>query len=181
MMICSTVSATARRKLPSSAFWMASISAILSSVIGFSSVAGEASQLHPSRPVPMATSSPRRACVGLVAGRSDAPLAPISTITADANRRFTSVLQGRTMITYFSTRCGDCALKSRCTPAKERRVRRWKHEAVIDAMLARLEHASEAMTVRRRTVEHPLRDAQGVDGGDFLTKGLERVRTEMSL
>jgi transposase len=39
-------------------------------------------------------------------------------------RRFSSVLQGRTMITYFSTRCGDCALKSRCTPAKERRVRR---------------------------------------------------------
>src|SRR5512135_1954663 len=49
MMICSTVSASARRKLPSSAFWIASISAILSSVIGFSSVAGEASQLHPSR------------------------------------------------------------------------------------------------------------------------------------
>src|SRR5512134_1719058 len=51
MMICSTVSASARRKLPSSAFWIASISAILSSVIGFSSVAGEGLQLHPNRQI----------------------------------------------------------------------------------------------------------------------------------
>ena len=97
-------------------------------------------------------------------------------------RRFSSVEEGRTMITYFSTRCGDCALKSRCTPAKERRVRRWEHEAVVDAMLARLEHASEAMTVRRRTVEHPFATLKAWMGAThFLTKGLERVRTEMSL
>lgn len=97
-------------------------------------------------------------------------------------RRFDSVLQGRTMITYFSTRCGDCALKSRCTPAKERRVRRWEHEAVIDAMLARLEHDPAAMTVRRRTVEHPFATLKSWMGAThFLTKGLERVRTEMSL
>src|SRR5512132_3842739 len=51
MMICSTVSASARRKLPSSTFCIASINAILSSVIGSSSVAGEASQLHPSRQI----------------------------------------------------------------------------------------------------------------------------------
>lgn len=96
--------------------------------------------------------------------------------------RFSSILQGRTMVTYFSTRCGGCALKSRCTPAKERRVRRWEHEAVIDAMLARLNHTPEAMTVRRSTVEHPFATIKAWMGAThFLTKGLERVRTEMSL
>ncbi len=36
-------------------------------------------------------------------------------------------------------------------PAKERVVRRWQHEAVIDAMLDRLARAPDGMTIRRRT------------------------------
>ncbi len=49
---------------------------------------------------------------------------------------------------------GGCAIKARCTPAKERRVTRWEHEAVLDAMQHRLEADPSAMRVRRRTVEH---------------------------
>jgi len=35
--------------------------------------------------------------------------------------------------------CPDCPLKGRCTTSKERRIKRWEHEAVIDAMQARLD------------------------------------------
>ena len=48
-----------------------------------------------------------------------------------------------------------CPLKTQCTTGKERRITRWEHEAVIDAMQARLDRAPEAMRVRRATVEHP--------------------------
>ena len=41
------------------------------------------------------------------------------------------------------------------TPGKERRVRRWEHEAVIDAMQARLDREPEKMHLRRQTAEHP--------------------------
>ena len=38
---------------------------------------------------------------------------------------------------------------------KQRRVKRWEHEAVLDAMQTRLDNAPEMMRVRRQTVEHP--------------------------
>ena len=40
-----------------------------------------------------------------------------------------------------------CALKAQCTTGKERRVRRWEHEGVLDAMQDRLDqHAGEDET-----------------------------------
>lgn len=96
--------------------------------------------------------------------------------------RCTTVAEGRTLHAYWTTTCGDCALKTKCTPAKERVVRRWEHEEVIDAMLDRLDRAPDAMTIRRRTVEHPFGTLKAWMGHThFLTKGLEKVRTEMSL
>ncbi|QNT71323.1 transposase [Defluviicoccus vanus] len=92
------------------------------------------------------------------------------------------VADGRTLHAYWTTTCGDCALKGKCTPAKERVVRRWEHEAVIDAMLDRLDRAPDCMTIRRRTVEHPFGTLKAWMGHThFLTKGLEKVKTEMSL
>ena len=96
--------------------------------------------------------------------------------------RCTTVAEGRTLHAYWTTTCGDCALKTKCTPAKERVVRRWEHEAVIDAMLDRLDRAPDCMTIRRRTVEHPFGTLKAWMGHThFLTKGLEKVKTEMSL
>jgi transposase len=96
--------------------------------------------------------------------------------------RCTTVAEGRTLHAYWTTTCGDCALKAKCTPAKERVVRRWDHEEVIDAMLDRLDRAPDSMTIRRRTVEHPFGTLKAWMGHThFLTKGLEKVRTEMSL
>ena len=78
--------------------------------------------------------------------------------------------------------CGTCALKAQCTPAKERRVTRWEHEAVIEAMQARLDRVPKAMLIRRATVEHPFGTLKAWMGAThFRMKRLDNVRTEMSL
>jgi len=96
--------------------------------------------------------------------------------------RFETVEAGRTLHAYYTTKCGQCPLKPQCTPAKERRVKRWEHEHVIDAMLERLDEKPDAMSIRRKTVEHPfgtLKDWMGPC--HLLTKRLKNVRTEMSM
>jgi hypothetical protein len=78
--------------------------------------------------------------------------------------------------------CEACALNSRCTTDKHKRVKRWLHEGVLDKMQARLDRLPEAMTIRRRTVEHPFGTLKAWMGSThFLTKTLDKVRTEMSL
>ena len=80
------------------------------------------------------------------------------------------------------TACFTCPLKSRCTPDKLKRFRRWRHEGVLDQMQARLDRTPDAMGVRRQTVEHPFGTLKSWMGSThFLTKTLEKVRTEMSL
>ena len=80
------------------------------------------------------------------------------------------------------TACRDCALKPRCTPAETRRVKRWVHEGVLDAMQARLDRMPDAMKIRRQTVEHPFGTLMAWMGAThFLTRTLAKVRTEMSL
>ena len=65
---------------------------------------------------------------------------------------------------------------------KERRIKRWEHEAVIDAMQERLDRRPDAMRIRRATVEHPFGTLKAWMGAThFKTRTLEKVRTEMSL
>ncbi|CAO4132558.1 IS1182 family transposase ISMpo6 [Methylorubrum extorquens] len=68
--------------------------------------------------------------------------------------RYTNVEGGLTLRRYWTTACHGCALKARCTPAKERRVTRWEHEAVLEAVQRRLDADPHAMRTRRQTVEH---------------------------
>ena len=73
-------------------------------------------------------------------------------------------------------------MKKQCTTGKERRLKRWEHESVLDAMQLRLEHDPGKMKVRRETVEHPFVALNYCMGATyFLTKTLPRVNTEMSL
>jgi transposase len=73
-------------------------------------------------------------------------------------------------------------MKAQCTPSKQRRVIRWEHEAVLEAMQTRLDQAPEMMRIRRQTVEHPFGTIKLWMGAThFLTKTLDRVSTEMSL
>lgn len=78
--------------------------------------------------------------------------------------------------------CGDCPLKPRCTSERFQQIRRWKHEDVLDAMQRRLDRMPKAMTIRRRTAEHPLETIKAWMGAThFLTRTLPNVKTEMSL
>ncbi len=71
--------------------------------------------------------------------------------------RFSTVEKGLKLHRYWSSHCQGCALKDQCTPSAQRRVSRWEHESVLDAMQSRLDQAPEMMRIRRQTVEHPLR------------------------
>ena len=80
------------------------------------------------------------------------------------------------------TACFTCPLKPKCTPDKLKRIKRWQHEGVLDAMQARLDRMPDAMGLRRQTVEHPFGTLKSWMGSThFLTRTLKRVRTEMSL
>jgi hypothetical protein len=61
-------------------------------------------------------------------------------------------------------------------------VTRWEHQDVLDDMQARLDANPDAMRLRRSSVEHPYGTIKSWMGAThFLTKGLECVKTEMSL
>ena len=48
-----------------------------------------------------------------------------------------------TLHMYWATGCARCALKEQCTTGKHRRITRWEHEAVLDAMQHRLDREPE--------------------------------------
>jgi transposase len=61
-------------------------------------------------------------------------------------------------------------------------VTRWEHQDVLDDMQARLDANPDAMRLRRYSVEHPYGTIKSWMGAThFLTKGLECVKTEISL
>jgi transposase len=83
---------------------------------------------------------------------------------------------------YWRDDCGSCAIKHQCTTGKERRVRRWEHEEILEAMQKRLDQVPQAMSLRRQTAEHPFGTLKAWMGAThFLTRTLKRVSTEMSL
>jgi transposase len=96
---------------------------------------------------------------------------------------FTSVEMGMTLHAYWTTKCDRCPLRGQCTSSKEpRRIKRWEHEAVIEAMQERLDRRPKAMRIRRATVEHPFGTLKAWMGAThFKMKTLEKVKTEMSL
>jgi transposase len=83
---------------------------------------------------------------------------------------------------YWTNACRDCALKPRCTTGKERRITRWEHEHVLEAVQKRLDNNPQAMRQRRETVEHPFGTLKMRMGAThFLMKRLPKVATEMAL
>ena len=96
----------------------------------------------------------------------------------------TTVEKGLTLHRYWDqSSCASCALKPACTPSKMRRVTRWEHEDVIDAMQRRMDLAPQSpMKLRRRIVEHPFGTIKAWMGAThFLMKRLMNVKTEISL
>jgi len=83
---------------------------------------------------------------------------------------------------YWTNACRTCAIKLRCTTGKERRITRWQHEHVLEAVQRRLDEHPEKMRMRRETVEHPFGTIKARMGAThFLMKTLPRVATEMAL
>lgn len=96
--------------------------------------------------------------------------------------RFTTEEKGQTIHKYWSSSCPDCPIRSQCTTSQYRRVARWEHEEVIEALEQRLEKEPERMRVRRETSEHPFGTIKSWMGAThFQMKTLPRVSTEMSL
>ena len=97
-------------------------------------------------------------------------------------RHMTTQEKGQTLHRYWCSVCQTCSLKPHCTTGKQRRVTRWEHEAVLEAVQARLDRDPDKMRTRRATVEHPFGTLKAWMGSThFQTKTLNRVSTEMSL
>ena len=95
---------------------------------------------------------------------------------------FTAEEHGRKLRHYWTNACRTCELKSRCTTAPQRRITRWEHEHVLEAVQRRLDGNPNAMRQRRETVEHPFGTLKARMGAThFLMKRLPRVTTEMAL
>jgi hypothetical protein len=95
---------------------------------------------------------------------------------------FTTEEHGLILRRYLTNVCQNCAIKHRCTTAKERRITRWEHEHVLEVVQRRLDEHPEKMRQRRETVEHPFGTLKMRMGAThFLMKTLPRVASEMAL
>src|SRR5437667_8288336 len=89
--------------------------------------------------------------------------------------RFTSEEDGKRLRRYWTTAYQDCALKSQCTTGPERRIPRWEHEHLLEAVQQRLDANPQAMSQRRETVEHPFGTMKARMGAThFLTKRFQK-------
>ncbi len=100
--------------------------------------------------------------------------------------RFTNVEKGLTLRRYLTANgsgaCQTCAIKDRCTEGKQRRITRWEHEHVVEAVERRLDEHPERMYIRLNTVEHPFGTIKSWMGArHFQMRTLKKVGTEMAL
>jgi len=95
---------------------------------------------------------------------------------------YTNEEKGLKLRRYWTNACKTCAIKHRCTTSVLRRIARWEHEHVLEAVQRRLDENPQAMRQRRETVEHPFGTIKARMGAThFLMKSLKNVRTEMAL
>jgi transposase len=95
---------------------------------------------------------------------------------------YTNEENGLVLRRYWTNACQSCAIKHSCTTGKERRVTRWEHENLLEAVQRRLDEHPEKMRQRRETVEHPFGTIKARMGAThFLMKTLPRVAAEMAL
>ncbi len=95
---------------------------------------------------------------------------------------YTNEENGQKLRRYWTNACHHCALKPRCTTGMQRRITRWEHEHVLEAVQKRLDENPQAMRQRRETVEHPFATLKMRMGAThFLMQRLPKVATEMAL
>jgi Transposase DDE domain len=86
-----------------------------------------------------------------------------------------------TMYKASAADCGTCSLKSRCTQAPRRGLARHLYEEALNRMHERV--TSEAMRLRRSTVEHPFATIKYRIFGHprLLMRGLSGAKVEVAL
>lgn len=152
-------------------------------------VACLAAGIVPEVPAPPA---PRRAAAGAGFAKAEFRYDP----AADAYRcpagqvlpfRFVA-REGEQAYRYYANAaaCHGCPLRAQCTgatdPAQGRRLKRWAHEAVLEAMAERVRAAPAARVRRKSLVEHPFGTIKRWDDAGYLVvRGLAKVRAEFSL
>jgi transposase len=77
---------------------------------------------------------------------------------------YTNEEKGLILHRYWTSTCQSCAIKTRCTTGKQRRITRWEHEHLVDAVQKRLDRNPQAMRQRRETLWH----AEDENGGNTL-------------
>jgi transposase len=96
--------------------------------------------------------------------------------------RYSNEEDGLIQRRYWTNACQNCPIKQTCTSGKERRITRWEHEHVLEAVQRRLDEHPEKMRQRRETAEHPFGTMKARMGAThFLMKTLPRVASEMAL
>ncbi|MEA2956626.1 MAG: hypothetical protein QOJ58_2126, partial [Alphaproteobacteria bacterium] len=83
---------------------------------------------------------------------------------------FTNEEDGKTLRRYWTTACQGCSLKGQCTTGKERRIARWEHETVLEAVQARLDRNPDSVCDARMPPDcrAPLRHDKSWMGRDAL-------------
>ena len=84
---------------------------------------------------------------------------------------------------YRASGCKGCALKKQCTRNKSNRtITREDNEALMEAMVRRMQEQPEKFAQRKLLAEHPFGTLKRWFGyTHFLLKGLAKVRAEWSL
>ena len=96
--------------------------------------------------------------------------------------RFTGPQDGKAIRVYWSSNCADCVIKDKCTSGKQRRIRRWEYEDVLERVQHRLDKDPTQLAVRSMTVEHPYGTIKSWMGAThFKMRRLKNVATEMAL
>jgi transposase len=95
---------------------------------------------------------------------------------------YTNEEAGKKLRNYWTNVCGDCPVKAKCTTGKERRIRRWEHEGILERVQKRLDDDPRKIPLRSTTVEHPFGTIKAWMGAThFKMKTMKHVATEMAL
>ena len=83
---------------------------------------------------------------------------------------FTNEENGWVLRRYWTNACRTCALKAQCTKGPQRRITRWEHEYVVDAVQARLKcgtsHLCSGACNNANTATRPFIDQLGRPEGE---------------
>ncbi len=96
--------------------------------------------------------------------------------------RFSTTERGRDIRYYIASDCKRCPIKVICTGNDYRRLTRLEDEAVLDDVAFRLKQNPQKYSLRQTLSEHPFGTLKrNMNQDHFLMRGLEKVKTEMSL